>query len=180
MPMSLSPRPERFTISMSDLAILGARLMHSATACALLKRGNDAFGSRQPVRRVERLAVAGRYVLGAARSCSAGMLGADGGVVESGGDGVRQRDLSVLVLQHVGVGSLQHPGAAAFEARRVLAERVAAAAGLDADQLHLRVLDELVERADGVRSAAHAGDDRGGQRPSFSRICLRASWLMTR
>ena len=34
IPMSLSPRPEMFTITTSDLLIFGARLMHSATACA--------------------------------------------------------------------------------------------------------------------------------------------------
>src|SRR6266404_6474655 len=34
MPMSLSPRPETFTITTSDFFILGARLIHSATACA--------------------------------------------------------------------------------------------------------------------------------------------------
>src|SRR6266853_3224068 len=34
MPMSLSPRPETLTITTSDFFILGARLIHSATACA--------------------------------------------------------------------------------------------------------------------------------------------------
>src|ERR1022692_4639811 len=34
IPISLSPRPDTFTITMSDLSIFGARLMHSAIACA--------------------------------------------------------------------------------------------------------------------------------------------------
>src|SRR5260370_8564401 len=34
IPMSLSPRPETFTINRSDFFIFGARLMHSAPACA--------------------------------------------------------------------------------------------------------------------------------------------------
>src|SRR6267154_6284287 len=33
IPMSLSPRPEIFTMTISDFFIFGARLMHSATAC---------------------------------------------------------------------------------------------------------------------------------------------------
>src|SRR6185437_8008455 len=33
IPISLSPRPETFTITISDFFILGARLIHSATAC---------------------------------------------------------------------------------------------------------------------------------------------------
>src|SRR3982074_3733741 len=34
IPMSLSPRPEMLTITISDFFIFGARLMTSATACA--------------------------------------------------------------------------------------------------------------------------------------------------
>src|SRR5882724_2694104 len=34
IPISLSPRPEIFTMTISDFFIFGARLMHSATACA--------------------------------------------------------------------------------------------------------------------------------------------------
>src|SRR5580700_548842 len=36
---SLSPRPERFTMMSESLLILGARTMHSATACALSSAG---------------------------------------------------------------------------------------------------------------------------------------------
>ena len=53
------------------------------------------------------------------------MLGADGGVVESGGDGVGARDLAGVVLEDVGVGSLEDAGEAAsglLEAGGVLAE----------------------------------------------------------
>ena len=50
---------------------------------------------------------------------------------------------------------------------------------LDADQPHRLVLDEGVEHPDGVAAAAHAGHDASGSRPSFSRICARASLPMT-
>ena len=79
---------------------------------------------------------------------------------------MRERDLAVLVLQDVRIGALQNARRAAPEAGRVLAQRRAAAAGLDADEPHLAVGEELIERADGVRPAADAGDDGRGQ-PAF-------------
>jgi hypothetical protein len=112
-------------------------------------------------------------------SCSR-VLRADGGVVETGRDGVRQRDLAVFILQHVGIGALQHAGRSALEARRVIAERLAAAAGFDADQANFLSSGELVERADGIRSAADAGDDRGRQTAFFLQNLLRISMPMTR
>src|SRR5579885_1998365 len=42
-----------------------------------------------------------------------GMLGADGGIVEAGGDGMGGGDLAVLGLQDVGVGALQNARARA-------------------------------------------------------------------
>ena len=134
MPMSLSPRPERLTMRILSRPILGARLMASAMACA------DSSAGMMPSVRASSLAASSasasvaRGVLGAAGVVQPGVLGADGGVVEAGGDGVRQRDLAVVVLQHVAVGAVQHAGQPAGEARGVLAECSAAAAGFDADQ----------------------------------------------
>ena len=75
------------------------------------------------------------------------MLGPDGSVIEPGGDGVRERDLAVLVLQNVGEGSLQDARDAALEARGVLAKGRSAASGFDADQFYFLVFDEVVENS---------------------------------
>src|SRR5215469_12095295 len=76
---------------------------------------------------------------------------------------MRCRDLPALVLQHVGVRSLQHTGSAATKSRRMLSEFFSAPAGLYADELYLLVFQEVVKDADGVRPAAHACDDRTWQ-----------------
>ena len=86
-----------------------------------LERRQDPLFARQPLKRLERLVVVDPGVLGALRVVQPGVLGPDGGVVEAGRDRVRQLDVAVVVLQHVGARALQHAGAAAGEARRVLA-----------------------------------------------------------
>src|ERR1035438_1239524 len=70
-----------------------------------------------------------------------------------------QRDLAGLVLQHIRKSSLQNARRSAAEARRMLAQRFAAASSLYADQLYFLVLDEVVEDANRVRPSADAGDD---------------------
>ena len=127
------------------------------------ERGKNAFSARERDDCVEGGGIVLRDVLGAAGVVKRGVLGADGGVVEARRDGMGERDLAVLILQDVGEGSLQDAGRAALEAGCVLAESGSAAAGFDADEADLAVGDELVERADGVGSAADAGDDGGGQ-----------------
>ena len=71
---------------------------------------------------------------------------------------MRELDVAVLVLQHEGARPLQHAGAAAGEPRRVAAARDALAAGFDADQPHVAIVDERVEDAHRVAAAADARD----------------------
>src|SRR5438270_6702275 len=93
------------------------------------------------------------------------MLRADGRVIEAGGDGMRERDLTGIVLKNVGKRSLQNTRPAAFKskARGVLAKLGAAAAGFHADELHLLFRDEFVEHSDRVRTATNARNDGCGQ-----------------
>ena len=68
-----------------------------------------------------------------------------------------------------------------LEARGVFAERGAAAAGFDADQLHGGVVEEGVEeRRWHCEPPPTQAMRRSGRRPSFSRIWRRASSPMTR
>src|SRR5208337_4490653 len=97
------------------------------------------------------------------------MLGADGRIVEAGGDGMGGGDLAVFVLQDVGVGALEDAGARAGEAlmsgeaRGVIAEAVAAASSFDADHFHVSVFQEFVEESDGIGATADAGVEMRGQ-----------------
>ena len=83
---------------------------------------------------------------------------------------MRRPDLAVLVLQEIGVGAVQHPRRAACgsrgEARGVAPGLDALTPGLDPDQLHRTVPQELSEQAERVASAAHA---RNGEMRQLSR-----------
>ena len=164
--MSLSPRPEMLTITTSDCAHLGGALDALGYGVGGLEGADDSFEMGELAEGVERFLVVGGDVFGAALIVQPGVLGSDGRVVESGGDGVGEGDLSGGVLQQIRVGSLQDAGAASafgVEAGGVLAEGVAAASGFDADERDAGVVEEGVEDADGVGASADAGDDGGGE-----------------
>ncbi len=92
-----------------------------------------------------------------------GVLRADGGEVEPRRDGVGLLNLPLLVLHQVGVHAKEDPLAAVTERCTVLATLDAVATRLDPDQAHLFVVDKVGKHADGVRTAADAGDHRIGQ-----------------
>ena len=73
------------------------------------------------------------------------------------------RGLAVRVLQHITERAVQHARLAMAERGGVVAGLVAAAAGLDADQLDAVIADERIEHAGRVAAAADAGDDDIGQ-----------------
>jgi hypothetical protein len=87
-------------------------------------------------------------------------------------------DLTVVVLEQVGQGAVEHAGPAAGDTGRVLARAGAGAARLDADQGDV-VVEEGAEEPDGVAAAADAGGEPSGSRPSAARIWARASFPMT-
>mmetsp|Transcript_21583 Transcript_21583/g.35860 ORF Transcript_21583/g.35860 Transcript_21583/m.35860 type:complete len:502 (-) Transcript_21583:691-2196(-) len=123
-----------------------------------LEGGDQPLGLAQHRERLHGLLVRDGHVLRAPAVLEEGVLGPDARVVQAGGDGVRLRDLPVLVLQQVRAGPVQHPGLPLGQGGGGLAAR-ALAPGLDAHDLHVLVLQEGVEHADGVAAAAHAGDD---------------------
>src|ERR1700690_3288435 len=77
------------------------------------------------------------------------------------------------ILQQIGIGSLQYARRTSVKARGMFAKVLAAPAGLDADELHSLVLNELIEDANRIRSAADARDNRSGQ-SAFGLEDLRA------
>src|SRR6185369_10906191 len=76
---------------------------------------------------------------------------------------MRQRNLPRAILKDVGISSLQHARTAPTKTRSVIAELFSSAAGFHSDQLHLLVLNKIIENADRVRSATHARNDCRGK-----------------
>src|SRR4051794_7797870 len=120
-----------------------------------LQRRDDPLGLREPLERGERLLVGAGEVDGAALVAEERVLRPDARVVEPGGDRVRVGDLPVVVGEDRRPRAVEHALPARAEARR--------ACRFDADQPHVRVVDEALEHPDRVRAAAHAGDDDLGQ-----------------
>src|ERR1700744_2084280 len=92
-----------------------------------------------------------------------GVLWSDGCVIQSCGNRMRQRDLPGVVLQHVGKRPLQYAWRSALKTCRVFSKYRAAATRFHADQADFLVWNELIECANGIRSAAHASDHGVGQ-----------------
>src|SRR2546429_6869711 len=103
------------------------------------ERGDDAFGAGKGACGVECGGVGDGEIFGAALIGEPGVLGADGGIVEAGGNGMRRGDLDVFILQNVSVSALENTGARAgktlmgAEASRELAEFSATATGFEPD-----------------------------------------------
>src|SRR5690606_511301 len=124
-----------------------------------LQRRDDALDAAAVVECGERLVVVDDDV-----ACPAGvlepcMLGTDAGVVETGRHRMGLDDLAVVVLQQVGAVAVQHARRAPVERRGMAARGDALAPGLDAHELDAGLVDVRMEDADGVRAAAHAGND---------------------
>jgi len=98
------------------------------------QRREDPFELRARLKRVHGLVVGDADVLDAAGVLPVGVLGADAGVVEAGGDGVDVGGLAVVVLEDVGKRPVEDARPPLREAGGVLSQRPAPAARLDADE----------------------------------------------
>ena len=74
-------------------------------------------------------------------------------------------DLAVFVLQQVGLGAVEHAGAPGGKGGGMLGGVDAIPAGLDAHELDAVVVQEGVERADGVAASANASHHVVGEMP---------------
>ena len=100
-------------------------------------------------------------ILHAAAILEEGVFGADGGVVEAGGNGIDGKGFAFVVLQEVGVEAVQHAFLAVGHAGGVVAHSGAAAEGFHAVDF-AGVGEEAGENAHGVGAAADAGGDDVG------------------
>src|SRR5690606_1806452 len=128
-----------------------------------LYRRDDALGAGEEPERVHGLDLGHRLVDGPAGPGEPGVFGADAGRVEARGAGGGGQRLPGLVLPDGGAGAVEDAGTAGADGGRV-AERVEPlTCGLEAVERHRRVVDEVREHADGVRTAPDAGGDVVGK-----------------
>ena len=134
--------------------------------------GEDALLSRDQLIRRQRRIVFTRGVAHAARVLPVAVLGADAGVVETGGDRVDIQRLTIVILQHVAVAAVQDAFHSVGERAGVVAGVWAAASRFDPGEGHGAVLDERVEDPRRVRAAADAGDHLVWQSPQLVEALL--------
>ena len=157
--MSLSPRPERLTMTIGSGGQRRRDRWSAAIACALSSARNDALG-RAPAAGSASSASSSVTATYSARpvSLQEAVLRADARIVEAGGDRVRLGRLPVVVLQQVRQRAVQHADAPAGSVAAWRPLSMPVARRLDAEEPHARVGTNGVEQAHGVRAAADAGD----------------------
>ena len=126
---------------------------------------DDAFDVGEFLESSERFIVGGVGVFHATGLLKKGVLGSDGGVVESGGDGMGEFDLAVRVGEQPGLRPLQDAEFSALESRRVALGDDPVAACFNADHADIFIAEERVEQPDRIRSATDAGNEHVWQAP---------------
>src|SRR5271165_5783515 len=121
----------------------------------------------QLAQRIERLLVAGRNIFCPPLIVQPRVFRPNRRIIQSRRNRMGGRDLSRYVLQNKGVSSLQHPGPASLSAepRGMFSQRVSPSSSFHANELHVAIADELIERTDSVGTPANTSDYGGRQLP---------------
>src|SRR3546814_3215641 len=108
------------------------------------------------------------------------MFRPDARIVETCRERMRLGDLAVLVLQQIGLVAVEHARTPARKACRMLSGFKPVASRFHAHHAHSGVIQKGVEHADGVRSAAHAGDQhvRSEEHTSELQSLMRNSYAV--
>ena len=93
------------------------------------------------------------------------MLRPDSRIVQTRRYGVGINDLTVIILQKIGLVAMQNARLATLEAGRMLAGLDPVPGGFDTDQAHAFVLNEGVEQSHRIGAAANTGNSRIGETP---------------
>lgn len=128
-----------------------------------LQRRDDTLQLTHQAETLKGLSVRGSHELGTLGILPVGQLGADTGVIETGGDGVGVLDLTELVLQDVGADTVQNTLTTGGKGGTVAGSVDTVTTGLNTEHLDAGVVGEGVEHADGIGTTANAGDDGVGE-----------------
>ena len=135
------------------------------------QRRDNAFSLAEQLEAGHGLLIGAIGIFSAADFAQPGVLWPHAGVIQTGANAMRQRDLAVSILQHIAHGTLQHADAPHFriaEARGVFTAFDAAPARFHANQANLFMLEEGVEKPNGI--AAALGRNRAGTLPVLSEL----------
>ncbi len=88
-----------------------------------------------------------------------GMLGPDPRVVQSGADGVRIEDLSLVILEDIRLAAMKNPRGPGADTRGVFARIHAVPGGLDADQFDAGLIHKRYEDPHGIAAPTDTRDD---------------------
>ena len=149
-----------------SLSMVGASFMAWATAWADSMAGMMPSVRGQILKCVHGFVVRNWNIFGPADIVQICVLRADAGIIQPCGNGVDRCDLAVFILAEIGLHAVENAQPAGVDGGSCFKGIDAAACRLAADQAHILILDEMVEAADGIGTAAHAGDDGIGQ-PAF-------------
>ena len=129
-----------------------------------LQRGDDALVSRKRHERLDGFGVAGGFVGNATRVLQETVLRTHSRIIKPGRDRVHRRGRALLVLQQVTLEPVDGSGRAEGHGGGVLPDDVQVRPrGLHPEHLHLGVVEERGEEADGVAPAPHARHEVVGQ-----------------
>ena len=112
---------------------------------------------RQQLETIQGLIVVNRNIIGPAMALIIAVFGANTRVIQTRRNRVGLDNLAVFVLQQIRLGAVQHPDSTCHQGRGVFSAGDAAAARLDAHNLHSVIVYKRVENADGVRASADTG-----------------------
>ena len=93
------------------IALIFARLAdYPGDGMRAFERGDDAFGACAELEGIERFLIGRGLVFHAADIVQPAMFGANAGIIEAGRDRVGLLDLAVLVLQQIGLVTVEDAG----------------------------------------------------------------------
>ena len=133
-----------------------------------LDSGQDALHPSQILECLHRLGIGHRQVGRAINISQVRVLWPHARVIQTGGNRVGLRNLAILVLHQGGEGALEHTRITGGRNRCCMATGLnTVTASFSANQANRFIIDEVVERADRIRTAADTGHDSVGKRAGF-------------
>src|SRR2546423_4510370 len=121
---------------------------------------DNSLGFGERLKGAQRFVVGGVNVFDSFFVAQITVLGADRGVIESGGNRMRELDLAVVIRQHERFCALKDAEPPAWKTRGVFAGRNPFAARFDADHADRFVSKKRMEQSDGIAAAANARDEK--------------------
>lgn len=130
--------------------------------CGLQSRDNSLL-LRQSLETQESLGIGGGDELSTVGLLPGRKLGSDSGVVQTSGNRVSVRNLSVLVLENVGPDSVENSDLSSSQSSRVTVSVNTISSSLNSDESYRQVLGEGVEHSNAVGASSDTSNNNIGK-----------------